>query len=421
MRRPVLSLSALLSFFLLIIGTGWAGELFDISRPLPSLTGVASAASPADRARVNEAYGKLPLYFIKNNGQLDKKVKYYERGGAHATFFTKEGVYLSLTKAKGPSAVKMRGQKDEPFVSEVVKLSLVNSSKALKITALEEQEGRINYLIGADSSKWRTGVPTFKAVLYKDVYKGIDIKYYGNNRQLEYDIVVKPGADPRDVKFAYEGVKGIKLTEEGDLEIALYEGRIIQKRPYIYQEVDGKRVEVGGRFVISPEKEIASKGDEKFSYGFQIASYDKKRDLVIDPYIVYSTYLGGSGDEGGNDIAIDSSGNAYIIGTTNSSDFPTAFWIQGSNSGSVDAFVTKINASGTAIAYSTYIGGSGADYGYSIAVDPSGYAYIAGKTFSTNFPTFFPIQPANDGTAAPAVTAVTWASKGTSTTSSART
>ncbi len=304
----------------------------------------------ATKARVEEAYGKLPLYFIQNAGQVDKRVKFYEKGSDHTTFFTKEGVYLLLVKSEESSvrshrpAPESQAKNPQPRTlnTEFIKLTLPGASKATEIVAEGLQKGKVNYFIGNNPEKWKTNIPTYKAVIYKEVYKGIDIKFYGNNRQLEYDVVVKQGADLSLVRFSYDGIEGLRITDEGDLEIALKEGKVIQKKPYIYQEIYGERVEVDGRFRIQ-DPILETEDQKQFVYGFVVASYDKGHPLVIDPTLVYSTYLGGSSFDNGEGIAIDTSGNAYIAGDTVSTDFPTASPIQGAKAGWWgDAFVAKI-------------------------------------------------------------------------------
>ncbi|OHB69328.1 MAG: hypothetical protein A2W23_03740 [Planctomycetes bacterium RBG_16_43_13] len=317
--------------------------------------------------RVNEDYGKLPLSFIRNDGQIDKRVMFYEKGSGHATFFSKEGVSISLK-------------------NDLVKLTFLNANKSPEIVALNQQSGKVNYFTGNNPSKWKTNIPTFSSVLYKEVYPGIDIKFYGNNSQMEYDIIVQPGADPAKVNFSYDGIKDLKVTEGGDLEIVLNHGSIIQKSPVIYQDIEGERVPVKGSFKI-----------DKSSYRFELASYHKDFPLVIDPVLIYSTYVGGSNNEEIRDIKVDSSGNVYVTGDTYSTDFPVASAIYGTNAGSADAFVTKIDASGTALIYSTYIGGSAYERGTRLFVDPSGSVYVSGQTASTDFPTVSPVQSTNSG------------------------
>lgn len=280
----------------------------------PVADAVASAPDEAQRLRISASYGKVPLYFIENNGQVDASVAFYEKGAGHATYFTKDGVYMSLVKKDGADKkTESAGSLDGPpkaiepgnFKSEFVKLSFVGANANPEIVALDEQAGKVNYFVG-DNSKWRTDIKTFGAVLYREVYKGIDVKFYGNNQKLEYDVVVKPGADPKIVKLVYEGIEGLKVTDAGDIEVALKSGSIFHKRPYIYQEAKGEKVEIAGAFQILDEK----------SFGFEVASYDATKELVIDPYLAYSTYMGGGGDDYFEDIAVDSSGNAYVTGET---------------------------------------------------------------------------------------------------------
>ncbi|MBC8490251.1 MAG: SBBP repeat-containing protein, partial [Bacteroidetes bacterium] len=335
--------------------------------------------------RLNETYGKLPLYFVRNDGQLDKKVKFYEKGRGHAVYFTKEGVFLSLMVTGKPR--KSRWQ------HALIKLIPLNANKELMIVAEGHKKTKVNFFIGNDPKKWKTNIPTYGAIIYKDVYKNTDIRFYGNNRELEYDVIMRPGADLNDIKFSYEGIEALSITKDGDLNIILKEGMLIQKRPRIYQKIDGKEVQVTGKFKIQSKKsniigKESTTNSQRFVYGFEVASYHTRYPLIIDPTLSYSTYLGGSSDDDGYGIAVDSNGNAYIAGYTKSTDFPTASAIYGNNSGSWDAFIAKINSNGSALVYSTYLGGSNnetVDMG--IAVDSDGNAYVTGYTNSTDFPT----------------------------------
>jgi hypothetical protein len=341
------------------------------------------------RLRIQEAYGKLPLYFIQNDGQLDKRVKFYERGAGHSTFFTREGVYLLLTKQQGKQGGinRLSQLPKTKTTSKLVKLFPIGANKNPRIVAEDLQQGRVNYFIGDDKSKWRTNIPAYKAVRYEDVYKNIDIKFYGNNRRLEYDIVVKPGADPSVVMLGYQGIDGLKLTGEGELLVAVGGSHLIQRKPYIYQQINGKRVEIAGAFKLY----------SKTTYGFELGTYNKHYPLIIDPVLTYSTYLGGADEDYGRGIAVDGAGNAYVTGYTYSGDFPTQNAVQWANAGGYDVFVTKLNAAGTGLVYSTYLGGGDDDQGRSIAVDGAGYAYVTGETWSTDFPTASPLQGTNAG------------------------
>jgi hypothetical protein len=366
---------------------------------LPELNKIKSPAGSslqeASNVQIQSSYAKLPLSFIKNDGQVDKKVKFYERGSGHATFFAQDGVHLSLGSSPRP-AVSSEGlaQTDVQDASEAkqahIKLVPLGANKHPEIVAEGMQEGKVDYFVGNDPMKWKTNIPTYQAVVYKEIYPGIDLKFYGNNRQMEYDIIVQPGADPSIVKFAYEGIEGLRVTADGDLEIGLSDGTILQKKPIIYQEINGKRVEVAGTFNVQP---ATNRHAKSFAYGFEIASYDKAHLLLIDPILVYSTYLGGESDDLGQGIAVDGSGNSYVVGYGNSLNFPTVNPLQGPHGGtSWDVFVTKFNSAGNALIYSTFLGGSNNDIGSDIALDASGNAYLTGHTDSTDFPTASPLQ-----------------------------
>jgi hypothetical protein len=262
-------------------------------------------------------------------------------------------------------------------------MKLEGSNSNARVIGLDETPGKSNYFIGNDPTKWRTNIPHFAKVKFEEVYPGIDLVYYGNQRQLEYDFIVKPGADPRVIAFNFEGAEHISMDKAGDLVIETASGSVRQRRPLIYQEAKEQRTEVNGGYIIKEANRI----------GFEVASYDTKTLLVIDPVLSYSTYLGGSGSDQGLAIAVDPSGSAYVAGETASSNFPTMNPFQPTK-GTVlgDAFVTKMNNDGTALVYSTYLGGNGTDVGHGIAVDAFGNAYVTGETNSTNFPLANPVQ-----------------------------
>jgi len=344
------------------------------------LTGYASSAPKAKDALLHKAalkrsYGRLPLYFARNDGQTDKSVRFYEKGAGHSTFFTDEGVVLSLVKDKKARAVK---------------LSFAGANKDIDVIADNPLETRVNYFTGKDQSKWRRDVPVYGSVIYKGVYKNIDVKFYGNNNKIEHDIIVKAGGNPQEVIFSYDGVESIAVADNGNLEVTLADGKLIEQKPFIYQEIGGKRVEVQGSYRI-----ISRQGEGHASYGFNVASYDRTRELVIDPVLNYSTYIGGSASDFARDIAVDSTGAVYITGWTLSPNFPVLGPLQSFYGGGIvsgDVFVTKINPAGTAIVYSTYLGGNADEEGLAIAVDASGNAYVTGYTQSFNFPVFKAFQ-----------------------------
>jgi hypothetical protein len=220
-------------------------------------------------------------------------------------------------------------------------------------------------------------LPTFAKVGYPNVYQGIDVVYYGNQGRLEYDFVIAPGADPSAITLRFSGATA-QIENNGDLTLALAGGATTMRRPFIYQKIGGNTHVISG--------EYAKRADGRI--GFTVGTYDRTQPLVIDPVLLYSTLIGGSGnDDAANAIAIDQSGNAYITGQTTSNDFPTHSPGQGASGGGYDAFVAKIDPSGSTLIYSTYFGGDGDDSGAGIAVDGSGQVYITGRTDSTNIPT----------------------------------
>jgi hypothetical protein len=339
-----------------------------------------AAANGAVRARVINSYGRLPLYFVENRGQLGPQVRYYEKGAGHATFFTPDGLVLSLSRG---SAEKAK--------SETFRLSLAGADKDAEISATGVLPGRVNYFSGSDRTKWAANIPTYSTVTYKNAYRGIDVKFYGTGGKIEHDVVVRPGADPSKVRFSYKGVNGLKVTEDGDLVISLEDGEIIEKKPIVYQVLNGRKVQVESSY------RLLGKKDGAYEYAFNVASYDRSKDLVIDPVLDYSTYLGGSGADTALAIAVDSTGAAYVTGSTFSPDFPVTGALQGASAGAPDVFVTKINPTGTALVYSTYLGGTNLDQANAIAVDSAGNVYVTGFTSSADFPTASPINAASAG------------------------
>ena len=337
----------------------------------PSLHSTPAVSGPGIQGRAAEGYGNLPISFEPNVGQAPGRYDFVARGQGFGMSISATGATLALGTGK---------------VQGLVRLDLLGASPSADPRALESLPGKVNYLIGNDPSKWRSEVPTFGSVSYRDVLPGIDVIYHGTNAgTLEYDFVVAPDADPGDIRVGFSGVNDVALRG-GNLVITKAGGTVTQGAPVLYQTIAGRRIPVNGRFSLS--------GDQ---VGFEVGAYDHTHTLVIDPTLTYSTYLGGSNDDIGYAIAVDGTGAAYVAGYTTSTNFPTQAPFQASVAGQSDAFVTKLNATGSLI-YSTYLGGSnGADYAQGIAVDGTGAAYVAGYTTSTNFPTQAPFQASNAG------------------------
>ena len=325
-------------------------------------------------------YGHLPLQFEPNLGQADKGARFLMRGHGMTMFLTDSEAVMVVSS----SEERVRGPRPPDFVPAearraVVRMKLLGAAKPQEVTGVEKLPGVSNYFIGKDPAKWRTGIPNYARVQYKNVYPGVDLVYYGHQGQLEYDFVVQPGADPSDIKLAFQGADDVEAEGGGGLVIRAKGFTLRHRTPVVYQEIAGKRVEVKGRFKSVSEQ----------VFGFEVESWNRNYALVIDPTLIYSTFLGGSGDTDTElGMAVDSAGRAYVAGYTNSVDFPiTAGALQTTAGGDLDGYVARINASGTALEYSTYLGGSGQDLAIRIRIDPAGNAYLAGTTASPDFPT----------------------------------
>ncbi len=307
-------------------------------------------------AKLASAYGNLPLSFEPNRGQADKQVSFLARGPRYTLFLSATEALLSLHNSAENS--------------EGVRMKLVGANPATKLAGERELQGKSNYMIGSDRRKWQANIPTFASVRGERVYPGIDVVYYGTDqRRLEYDFVVSPGADFGRIRLMFEGPQELSVDTDGSLRLKLPSGEVVQPAPVIYQEINGQRHVVNGHYVLAGGNEVT----------FEIGDYDRTRTLVIDPQIVYASYHGGSATDKAEGIAVDASGQAYIVGSTDSVDMRMQSALQGPREPS-DVFVVKINAAGTDVIYSTYIGGSSSDVGNAIAVTSDGKACITGLT-----------------------------------------
>jgi beta-propeller repeat-containing protein len=354
--------------------------------------------SKVTKQHLVETYGKLPLSFEANEGQTSSQVKFLSRGEGYSLFLTRhaEAVLVlskgALKRAPADPAdnlsafAKPQPEADRPAV---VRIKLVGAKRTPQVEGQDEFPGKVNYFVGNDPQKWRTNVPIYAKVKVRRPYPGVDLVYYGNQRQLEQDFIVAPGADPGSITMAVDGAERLSLDAQGDLVLAMKDGEMRFQKPVVYQEVDGGRQEIPSSYVFRGAYRV----------GVQVAAHDESRPLIIDPVLAYSTYLGGTGNDSGNGIAVDSAGEAYVTGVTNSPDFPTMNPITTACLGNcrlalnnTDVFVTKLNPDGHALVYSTYLGGSGNDSGNAIVVDSGSNAYVTGATTSSDFPTMNPVQ-----------------------------
>ena len=371
-------------------------------------------------------FGKIPLYFVTNQGQVNGQAKFYAKASRYTLWMTKEGLVFDSTR---PTQERHTPPFGHPFQEgsnriphspyspystyfthspklerAVSRLVFLDADRNPEIAAIEPAKLKVNYFIGNDKSKWHCDVPTSMAVLYKSLYKNIDLKVYGIEKQIEYDWIVKPGGNPQDIRFEYKNVKGTRLDDEGNLLIETDFGELIHKKPVSYQRNKMQGGDVGAGLLTCPKDRkdinVTFKKIDKNTYGFAVGEYDRSRELIIDPVVLaFSTYLGGGDDDWGYSIAVDGSGNVYVTGVTDSTNFPTLNQYQ-ADQGLDDVFVIKLDPSQSGAAsllYSTYLGGGSSEQGYGIAVDDGGNAYVTGYTTSTDFPTLNQYQADQGG------------------------
>ena len=322
----------------------------------------------------------IPLSFEKNEGQTDPQVRFLARGQGYSLFLTPAEAVLTMCKSKNT--------KPQTQLRDVVRMRLMGGNRLCRFEGQEKQSGKSNYFIGPNPEKWRTGIEQYSKVRMSNVYPGIDMVYYGKQSQMEYDFVVQPGADPSDIHLKFEGMKSVSVGKEGNLLIKTVGGNLIFHAPVIYQGEGTEKIRVRGQFLQRARGEV----------GFELGAYDATKTLVIDPSLIYSTYLGGSDDDFATAIAEDGGGNAYITGQT-SGNFPVSAgpYQSAFGGGPTDAFVAKFNVSGNFLLYATYMGGNGTDEGWGIAVNGAGNAFVTGQT-NGNFPaTGGVVQPAYGG------------------------
>jgi uncharacterized protein (TIGR03437 family) len=369
---------------MLILVDGMKSKWFSFALlALLSVSICAGSGSPRHSADQRAKLIGLPLSFEPNLGQAASTVQFLSRGSGYALSFAADNVVLTI-----------EGQKPVPPL-DTLRMSLVGANAKANAVGLARQPGVVSYFIGNDPKNWRSGIPTYGKVSYAGVYPGVDLVFYGNQRQLEYDFVVAPGADPSRIAWRIEGARS-SIDVEGNLALNAPNGPVTFRKPVVYQMGGGKRTRVAGSFALAGNQ-----------IRFRLGSYDRSRALVIDPVLSYASYLGGSGIDTigtatgpgilqvgtSQGLAIDSAGSAYVTGTTFSIDFPTANPYQSTPPAKLvapgmwaSAFVSKFSPDGSSLVYSTYLGGNGADHAYAIAVDSTSNAYVTGLTTSPDFP-----------------------------------
>ncbi len=351
--------------------------------------------------KVEEAFGKLPLYFIESRQGDEGQTGYYIQGKDKSLYFTPQGIMVTLESEpkveSGSKTARAAGMKEDDAEENQpeqdiearrwnVRLEFLGANPHAELSGQQQTPARISYFTGG-RSEWRTGLKTYSSIIYRDLWPGIDLVYSGTATQVKHEFIVRPGGDPRDIKLAWRGASSVQLANEGQLEIATPVSSFTDDKPYSYQEQDGKRAEVKTAYQLEPVEEEGVQ-----VYGFAVSEYDRDQTLVIDPMmIIYCGYIGGGRDDMALDVALDGYGYAYVVGVTYSDSstdpslgrFPVTVGPDSTyNGGGRDAFVAKVKADGSGLVYCGYIGGSAGEYGFGIAVDNVGRAYVTGTTFS---------------------------------------
>ena len=322
----------------------------------------------------------LPLAFERYEDQ------FVSRTPGYTVFLEPRQATIALRSATD------QANKEQPSFAnnaprQFVRMRLLQSNPASVPVPEEPLLGKSNYFIGNDPAKWRTDVPLFGRVRFPSVYKNVDLVYYGSQQQLEYDFLIRPGGEPQSIGFSVDGASSAKVAQSGDLILQARGAQATLHRPIAYQIVNAQKHNVTASFVPLGGS----------SFGIRVARYDHKSPLIVDPVLAYSTYLGGSDDEGIFGIGFDDDGNIYVAGETSSLDFPQKGGVQDHIGGNYDAFVSKFDAQGASLIYSTYLGGTNYDHAIGIQVGEHGSVYLAGLTLSSDFPVKHAYQPALGG------------------------
>lgn len=356
---------------------------------LPRVIATPSANAPTQpnskstaevEVKVNKNYGKLPLSFEPNMGQSAKDVKFLSRGNGYTVFLTETEAAFSL--------------RPNPHTESrsVLRMTLAGANQNATIEGQQQSQGIVNYMIGNDRNKWHTDIPTFRKVHYNNPWPGVDMVWYGTQNQLEYDFVVKPKSDVSQIRLSFSGADQLRVDEVGNLRLQVSGEEMVQSAPVVYQDGERGRVIIPGNYVLKGAREV----------GFEVGPYDVSKPLVIDPILVYSTYIGGDSGDTGLSVAVDSGGRAYLAGVTTSSEvtFPIENAFKGSQIDRL-GFITKLNPAGNDVLYSTFFGDSNGfcTQGFcgteirGIAVTSDGRAVVTGATVNEDNDSLLPVTP----------------------------
>ncbi|MCZ6675109.1 MAG: SBBP repeat-containing protein, partial [Verrucomicrobia bacterium] len=365
------------------------------------LTPIMLLGAPAEKLEespsneILQRFDSIPLHFEENRGQLDERVSYVARGLGYQLLLTPEERIMMIYQPEAEQPSFKSGITTRPAMPKTpqayaIHMQFEGANKNVQLESEGELGSKMHYLRGRDREAWIRNVPTFAKVRYKNLYDGIDVVYYGNQRQVQYDFIIQPGASFETIRMKFDGVQDLSVNASGDLVLGIPEGELIQRRPIIYQEVDGRPFQIEGEFHLIDEETVQ----------FLVKDYDEDLPLIIDPIIEYSKIFGGTGGEVSYGIQVDDTGNVYLTGVTSSFDFPTTqptgnLADVNYNGGTSDIFVSKVAPDGQSFVWSTFIGGdgqtngsggSGQEVAYDLALDASGSVYVVGASASEDFP-----------------------------------
>lgn len=392
----------LCGFLLLMVLEGRGKRIFldHSGRTTAASNEAAESRAARETSHWVDAYGRLPLSFEQNQGQTAREVRFVSHGSGYQLFLTPQEAVITLRPTKDFNfsplhrsaylrAVRRQRQLARAAQTAMIRMQLEGANPHPQIAGAERLPTRVNYFIGSDPKNWHTDVPAYARVKYAEIYPGVDLVFYGNQRRLEYDFVVAPGADPKAIQLKIEGARQMRIDSHGNLVLRVAGGEVVFQKPLVYQRLDGEKREIAGKYVLA--------GDHRLT--FSVSNYDRSKPLILDPILNYSTYLGGGGLEGGFPmaIAVDNAGNVFVAGLTASVDFPL-----GTNAGigtnpnpnNGASFVAELNPAGTQLLYSTILAGtttSDGDGATAVAVDSTGKVYVTGVTFAAGFPSKSPL------------------------------
>ncbi len=363
---------------------------FEIKEKSSNISNIINTTSTTGKGNFSiTRLNNFPLRFESNAGQFANSVKFCARGINYKLYLTQNDLIVHLPGNFQDAAEPRKDSSESVFMAKninnnyfTIKFDGCNKNSILE--GISPLTTKVNYLLGNKKDKWFHDVPTYAKVKYHKIYEGIDLIFYGNQNKIEYDFVLSPGADYKLISLKVEGAEKIEITNDGSLRIVKRNEILLMKSPFMYQISDDSKNRLSGGYVLRDKNQI----------GIRLNSYDPELPVIIDPVIIFSSYLGGSNNDIAYDIALDNQKNIYITGETISSDFPVKDALQPTRGGGWgDIFVTKINPSGSEIIFSTFLGGSKSDTGNGITVDENGNIYIIGNTSSTDFPIKNAVQP----------------------------